>query len=101
MTLCGYCGMTMDKPEATVTVGNEVIALCHDREMSCYELVTVHGRPLMDGRRVGRHAGVWLQLEIPYFLPGDEAVVEMCGCKWVPGAHHMIGCPVPAKMDPR
>lgn len=99
--LCGYCLQPTPQDAASVSVGTEEIFLCHDRDYSCYELVSVYGRPMADGRRLGTHAGVWLQLEIPYFLPGDEKVVELCGCKWKIPAPHITGCPVPAKMDVR
>lgn len=62
--ICGYCLLPVAE-ESSVTIGQSEVPLCHDSEFSCYELVTVYGRPLADGRRVGRFTMTKGQLLLP------------------------------------
>lgn len=63
--ICGYC-LLPTNAEASVTIGDSEIPLCNDTDITCYELVTVYGRPLADGRRVGRWTKTRSQMELPF-----------------------------------
>lgn len=62
--ICGYCLLPVSE-ESSVTIGQNEVPLCHDSDVSCYELVTVYGRPLADGRRVGTYTMTKGQLLLP------------------------------------
>lgn len=48
--ICGYC-LLPTTAETSVTLGGSEVPLCNETDVTCYELVTVYGRPLADGRR--------------------------------------------------
>lgn len=80
--ICGYC-LLPTTPEASVRIGSTDVPLCHDTDTSCYELVTVYGRPLADGRRVGHFTKSSGQLSLPTLeiLPSEvchHTVAEGC-----------------------
>ncbi len=63
--ICGYCLLPTNE-EASVTIGEQEIPLCNETDVTCYELVTVYGRPLADGRRLSPPVSrEQLKLEFP------------------------------------
>jgi len=61
--ICGYCLLPTDG-SASVSIGETDVPLCNDKDVTCYELATVYGRPLADGRRFSP-AISRLQLSLP------------------------------------
>lgn len=68
MLICGYCLLPCND-EASVTIGNSDVPLCNDKDVTCYELVTVYGRPFADGRRASNYSPPPAQLRIDYTCP--------------------------------
>lgn len=69
MLTCGYCLLPCND-EAGVTIGTINVPLCNDKDITCFELVTVYGRPLADGRRAADYySSPPEQLRIDYTCP--------------------------------
>ncbi len=75
--ICGYC-LNPTNEEASVTIGSSDVPLCNDTDITCYELVTVYGRPLADGRRVGHFTKTRSQMELPYL----DLETAQSDCPW-------------------